>query len=700
MHWTPEQTAIIGHPLGAHALVHAAPGAGKTTTLVGRVAALASRVDAARIRVVMFNKAIQEAFVAKLEAAGIAGVKVTTFDALGLEVLRAAERAGLLSRPFEVTPHRTEAWAQMIHRKYRGAIEKPDDIADAVRFWKAHMIPATRAACEHAPRLADAYRELEALRAGGDTLQIDFPDMVYTAVAVLRRRPRLLGAIDHVLVDEFQDVNPGRVELLQRLMHEKTAIMAVGDADQAIYEFSGAHPRFFREFARTFAALETRAYPLSHSFRFDATIAAAARRLIAHNEDRFPIEVVGRGARPGRIARTDDVAGAIQELVTGGHPAREIAVLYRGRVQAVTVLAELAARGVPIESEDLDTLRVGRGPELALAYLRFATSDAPVDFDDAWGVVFAPDRYIRKEAFAAQIRKLGRKGLRVVLGNAKAGKEADQPRGAIESMGELADLLGRMGRCRTAGEALDLLVRETDIPAQLEGRRRSAAELEHAIAAFDAVHVLLRSLAVRPADAARALAEFDPRAGQPADRCVWVSTIHRAKGREWRTVFLPRLHEGLCPAAREDAKYGTVESPEGVLPSDPLEQERRIFYVGLTRAREAVYLEVPETDPSRFVAELEPAAAPKPRPATPKPRPAAPGAKKAAARRVVVTPPNEGARWSEEDDAALAEARAAGATLDELAERLGRSTDAVDARLVIVDARKRKAARRRASAGE
>ncbi len=689
MDWTPEQAAIIRHPLGAHALVHAAPGAGKTTTLVGRVARLVEKADVERIRVVMFNKAIQETFAERLERAGIAGVKVTTFDALGLEVLGRAQRQGFLSRPLEVVANGTQEWAQSIFRKYRGKIERSDDIADAVRFWKAHMVPPQRAECEDTPQLVEAYRDVEDLRAGGATLRIDFPDMVYTAVAVLRKHPCLLGAIDHFLIDEFQDINPARVELLQRLMHDRTAIMAVGDADQAIYEFSGAHPRFFREFKGAFANLETRAYPLSHSFRFGPTIAAAARRLIARNEDRFPIEVVGRGAHEGRILRVQDVPGTIQGLLADGHRARELAVLYRGRVQAVTVVAELGARKIPMHTEDLDMLRLGRGPELALAYLRFATSDAPVAFDDAWAVVFAPDRYIRKEAFAAQIRQLGRKGLRAVLSNSRAAKEAEQPRGAIESMAELGDLLARMGRCRTAGEALDLLTRETDIPAQLEGRKRSALELEQAIAAFDAAHLLLRSLKVRPGDAAGALAEFDPTAGQAADRCVWVSTIHKAKGKEWRAVFLPRLFEGLCPAARQEKPLGTSDAPEGIEQSDPLEQERRIFYVGLTRASETVYLEVPEQDPSSFVAELEP-----PKPVAPAARRAA-SPKKPAARRRAAPAPNEGKPWSAEDDAALTSARAAGAGLDELADQFGRTADAIDARLVVLEAKRRRAEARR-----
>ncbi|MCY1070513.1 UvrD-helicase domain-containing protein [Nannocystis sp. RBIL2] len=504
MHWTAEQQAILAHPLDAHALVHAAPGAGKTTTLVGRVARLAERVDGERMRVVMFNKAIQETFSARLEAAGIAGVKVTTFDALGLEVLGRAERRGLLTRPLEVAAFRTREWAQLVHRRFARKIESADDIAAAVGFWKAHLVTPNRAACEDAPELVEAYQALEELRTrGGQALQVDFPDMVYTAVAVLRRYPRLLGPIDHLLVDEFQDVNPARVELLRLLMHEHTTLMAVGDADQAIYEFSGAHPRFFHDFAATFTHRPTRTYPLSHSFRFGETIAAAARALIAHNDERFPIEVVGRGAVPGTITRTDDVPGTITRLLAAGHRADEIAVLYRGRLQGTSVLAELAARQIGMETDDLDFVRKGRGPELALAYLRFATSDAPIGFDDAWNVVFAPDRYIRKEAFADQVRKLGSKGLRAVLGNKKAARDADQPRGAIESMSALADLLARMGKCRTAAAALDLLVSGTDVMGQLAGRKRSEVELDQAVAGFEAVRTLLKGLAVAPAEAAQ-----------------------------------------------------------------------------------------------------------------------------------------------------------------------------------------------------
>lgn len=619
MDYTPEQRAVIEHPQGAHAVVRAVPGAGKTTTLVARVVHLCARgAEPSRIRVVMFNKAIQQTFEARLAAAGVRGVRVTTFDALGLEVLRAAERAGHLRLPLEVIPGGTAEWAQSVHRKHREAIDHADEIAEAVAFWKAHLVAHPRAAYPTEPALVTAYAELEALRLKDRVLRVAFEDMVFTAVGVLRQRPRLLGRIDHLLVDEFQDVNAGRVELMQRLLSPETCVMAVGDQDQGINEWCGAHPRHFRDFERSFPGLPTRRYPLTRSFRLGPRLAAAANALIRHNEDRDLAEVVGGGAAPGRVEVVEDVAATVRALLAGGRAPAELAILYRSRAQGIFALASLAAARVPMRTDDMSMLRQGRGPELALAYLRFASSDAPTTFEDAWPVVFAPDRFIRKEAFSGQMRQLGKRGLKSALANRKAARQHGQAPTGIDSMSELADLLQRMDRCDSAGAALDLLVREVDVPAQLCARIRSERDQELAIASFDAVHALLRGLEVAPRDAADALAGLDPQAGEAPEDCVWASTIHKAKGMEWPCVLLPGLAEGVCPAAERGAALGTVDEPEGVEQTAWIEQERRIFYVGLTRAIEAAYLQAAGDPPSRFVAEVMAAAQREPQP---KPQP-------------------------------------------------------------------------------
>ena len=686
MDWTPEQRAIFAHPLDAHALVRAAPGSGKTTTLVGRVQHMVSElgVDPTRIRVVMFNKGVRETFHQRLVAAGVRGVLVSTFDALGYEVLRAAERFGWLSRRLDVRADAAMQLAREAWRPFRDQIDDAEEVARAVSFWKAHLIPPDKAAFPSNPALVDAYAGYEALRRQEDRQIITFEDMVYTAVGVLRARRRSpLEPFDHLLVDEFQDVNPGRVELCQRLLHPTATLMAVGDEDQAINEWCGANPSFLREFEASFGALPTRRYPLPRSFRLGPVLADAANRLIGHNPSRSPGVVDGGGRHPGAVALVKDAAATVRHLRASGVPAGDIAVLYRGRSQGAATLAALVSAGVPIDTEDADLLRRGRGPELALGYLHHATSDDPVEFDAAWRVVCAPERYIRKDAFTQMVKRGGKRGLRALLADRALAAEAGMSFPAIKAMRTLSGLLTRMGRAHTAGAALAMLADEVDVAEQFETWIRTDKEREVALATFAALQVLLDGLNVRPADAAAAVAAIDPSQGAPPHERVRVTTIHKAKGLEWRHVVLPALAEGFSPATEVGKTPGSLDHPHG-LPQGPfIEEERRIFYVGITRASEVVHLDVPAEDPSRFLTEcgaVRPVAAPTRRRRV--------SSVDELVRATVARaggqeqPAAMGKKWSEEDDDALAAAWAGGGRVSVLAVDMERSTGSIVARLV------------------
>ncbi len=702
MEWTSAQQAIFAHPLDAHALVRAAPGSGKTTTLVGRVQQMVQRlgVAPARIRVVMFNRGVRETFHQRLVATGIDGVRVSTFDALGYEVLRAADAQSWLSRRLDVRADAAMQLAREAWRPFRDQIDDADEVARAVSFWKAHLIPPDKAAFPSNPALVEAYRSYEALRRQEDRQIITFEDMVYTAVGVMRaRRQSPLPSFDHLLVDEFQDVNPGRVELCQRLLHPAATMMAVGDEDQAINEWCGASPSFLRDFETWFPSLPCRRYPLPRSFRLGPVLADAANRLIAHNPERTPGVVEGGGRHPGALTLVRDAAAAVRALRASGVPARDIAVLYRGRSQGAATLAALVSAGIPVETEDADLLRRGRGPDLALGYLRYATSDEPVEFDHAWRVVCAPERYIRKDGFTLMVKKGGRRGLRALLADRALAVEVGMSVPAIKAMRTLSGLLDRMGRARTAGAALALLSEEVDLEDQFETWVRSDKEREVAIATVAALQVLLEGLNVRPADAAQAVAEIDPAHGAPADERVRVTTIHKAKGLEWRHVVLPALAEGFCPANEVGKTPGSVDHPNG-LPQGPfMEEERRIFYVGLTRAIEAVHLDVPPEEASRFLTEC---GAVRPVAAVTRRRKGASVDElvRATVARAGGPDPGPGAmgkKWSEDDDDALAVAWEEGATVDDLAERFERSTGSITARLVrlaLVESRDEARARR------
>lgn len=679
MDWTAEQRAIFAHPLDTHAMVRAAPGSGKTTTLVGRVVHMVGPlgVPPEHIRVVMFNRAVRDTFHQRLRAAGVEGVAVSTFDALGYEILRAAERRGWLSRRLDVRADAAGTLAREAWRPFRDQIDDADEVARAVAFWKAHLVPPERAAFPSNPALVEAYRAYEALRRQEDRQIITFEDMVYTAVGVLRRHGSPLAPFDHLLVDEFQDVNPARVELCQRLLHPTGRLFAVGDEDQAINEWCGADPGFLRDFRTWFPSRPTRSYPLSRSFRLGPVIAAAANRLIVHNAARTPGLVEGGGPHPGGIEIVCDAAATVRRLRDAGVPARDIAVLYRGRSQGAATLAALVSARVPVDTDDVDLLRRGRGPDLALGYLHYAVEDGPVAFESAWRVVCAPERYIRKDGFAQMVKQSAGRPLRVLLADRALATRVGMSFPAIQAMRALATLLGRMGRAPTAGAALSLLLDEVDLEEQFETWVRAPKEREVALATVAALQVLLDGMKVRPADAASALAALDPTQGAPEADRVRVTTLHKAKGLEWRHVVLPALAEGFCPAAEVGETPGTLEHPRGIPRGPFLEEERRIFYVGLTRAIERVYLDVPAEEASRFLTEcgaLAPVAAPRRRA----------GARVDELVRATTgdAPGATGRRWSEAEDDGLADGWSAGETVSALAERLGRSTGAITARLV------------------
>ena len=481
MQFTAEQEAIIAHPVDAHALVRAVPGSGKTTTLVARVASLCERrVDPKRIRVVMFNRSIEKFFRVRLAALGVRGVRVNTFDSLGLEVLREAERRRLLKKKLVVVANGTEQWAREIFHRHRGQIEDEDDIADAVAFWKANLVLPKHAVFSANPTLAKAYGEFEELRLSDGILRVAFADMVYTAVGVLKEHPCLLGPIDHLVVDEFQDVNLGRVTLLQHLSHAQTSVMVVGDEDQAINEWCGARPRFFNDFSTYFPRLPTHEYPLPHSFRFGPSLALAATRLIGHNDGRGHVEVIGARDTESSIIETRDVLATIAALSEEGIPRCEIAVLYRGRGQGLGLIAHMANERIAMETEDFERLRTGRAAKLALGYLHFATSDAVPSMKEAWRIVHAPNRFIGKDRFEQQLRQRGSLGLMATLADRALARDVGQSSSAVATMSELAETLRLMRHCTTAGEALAVLCERVDIEDQLTAMIQATPALKPA----------------------------------------------------------------------------------------------------------------------------------------------------------------------------------------------------------------------------
>jgi ATP-dependent DNA helicase UvrD/PcrA len=421
---------------------------------------------------------------------------------------------------------------------------------------------------------------------------VDFDDMLYLTVDVLERFPEALErwqkAFRYVLVDEYQDTNHAQYRLLQLLAAKHRNVCAVGDPDQSIYAFRGADIRNIMEFERDFG--ETRTVALEQNYRSTNTILRGANAVIANNRERKPKDLwseLGDG-EPVRVLEVEDehaearfVAVEIARLVEEGFSGSEIAVFYRTNAQS-RVLEDVLVRqaiayqviGGPrfyerAEVKDVIAyLQVIDNPYDAVSLLRIANrprrgiGDASLarlqTYADAHGISLWESLEHAEEAGvgAAPLRAV--QGLRTLLQSLMAG--------ALElSVPELLErVLQRSGY-------LDALEAERTIEAQ--GRIENLQELVgvaqeyQAMAEEPSLSSFLQDLSL--------YSEQDAIRGEQS--LVTLMTLHNAKGLEFRAVFMIGMEEGIFPHSRS-------------LEEAMLEEERRLAYVGMTRAQERLVL--------------------------------------------------------------------------------------------------------------
>jgi DNA helicase-2/ATP-dependent DNA helicase PcrA len=615
-------------------LVLAGAGSGKTRVIAHRVAfLLALGVPGESILAVTFtNRASEEMRdrVAALSGRAGAAVRVSTFHAFGLSLLREEHGSAGLPRRFAVA----DAGDQLaLLRRCMREVSVDDRRFDAQRVLalvsraknagKKRIVPRPAgqgddydlAAAEILPRYQRALRARQA---------VDFDDLVALPVALLagdaRLRARWAGRFRALLVDEYQDTNAAQLELLRLLAGERRNVCAVGDDDQAIYGWRGAEVKNILRFERHFPG--ARVVRLEQNYRSTGSILACANGVIARNPRRRPKRLwteAGQGA-PVRVVAlpTEEeearfVASEIARLRGEGRPLSHFAVLYRLNAQSRPVEEALREARMPYVVHGGPAFFDRAEVRDLLAYLKVCA--APEDEVSLARIVNVPARGIgdvsleRLQAWAAE------RGIALLEALGRAGEVPDLPRGAAERMAGLAALLDRY-RDRFAHEdpagTARALVAEVDLLAHARGTVRS---VEAGTRKVEALEGLLRSLEAHGRSGRRATlpsflerlaldsrTEEDPAAGDG----VSLLTLHAAKGLEFPVVFLLGLEEDLLPAA---AMQGEARD---------LEEERRLAYVGITRARERLTLTrvearirrgklLPRT-PSRFLDDLPPGA--------------------------------------------------------------------------------------------
>ena len=619
-----QRDAVVG---SGGALVLAGAGTGKTRVLVGRLAWLLQN-DIAQPRnilaVTFTNKSARE-MRERVEAAlnrPAGALLVGTFHAVCHRLLRVHHQDAKLPRDFQILDSQDQlSFIRRLLREMQVNEEEfpPAEVRGYINAAKESGLRAAAAAAapaghSRARHMAELYAQYEAVaqREG----RVDFAELLLSAAEMLRRnqtlRQHYAARFQHILVDEFQDTNRLQYDWLKLLDSGENNFFAVGDDDQSIYGFRGAEPGVMRKFCADFRA--EKVVRLERNYRSTANILAAANELIARNSSRLGKTLQAASDAEGarvmivRAPRADDEAAAIAEVIRkkrgAGANLNGVAALYRMNAQSRLLERKLTEAGVPYRI--YGGLRFFERMEVknALAYFRLAAGD---DDDAFLRAANAPPRGIGPRTIA-DLRAKNAPSLCAAAWDSEVAKVAKFA-ALIRELREIRESGGLAELARAVVEKSELLEYLESRPKERE-RADNLRELAAAAAEFEREHTEgegddeLETDAVLAFLATAALEAGDERAEGGAAEAVNLMTVHAAKGLEFDAVFVAGLEEGVFPHSRSLNSGGKSE----------LEEERRLMYVAMTRARRELFLcfaderqlygGISRNPPSRFLEEI------------------------------------------------------------------------------------------------
>ncbi|MDD2664585.1 MAG: exodeoxyribonuclease V subunit gamma [Dechloromonas sp.] len=587
-----------------HALILAGAGSGKTRVLTTRIAWLIStgQVGPQGVLAVTFtNKAAKEmtARLASLVPINVRGMWIGTFHGLCNRLLRAHYREAGLPQSFQILDSADQL--AMVKRllKNLGIDDEKYPPRELCHFINAHKEQGVRAgqaeAYDHyTQKRVEIYAEYEAQcnREG----VCDFAELLLRCHELLQRNEPLRSHYQqrfrHILVDEFQDTNRLQYAWLQLLAGGGAKVFAVGDDDQSIYRFRGAEVGNMREFERDYAG--DNVIRLEQNYRSHGNILAAANAIIKHNSDRLGKNLwtdAGEGEPIRCFEGYSDLDEArfvideIRELIRDGVVESQIAILYRSNAQSRVLEHELFTKGVPYKV--YGGLRFFERQEIkhALAYLRLLGN--PDDDTAFLRVVNFPTRGIGARSLENLQAAAHQTNSSLYNAAASLTGKAGQTVGAfiriIETLRQETDKLPLPEIIEHMLEKSGLLQHyRTDKEGQ--ERLENLDELINAAATFiDDEGAIGEGGALASFLAHASLEAGEHQAGE-GQEAVQLMTVHAAKGLEFDVVFITGLEQGLFPH-----ENSVNEGKDG------MEEERRLMYVAVTRARRRLYLACAQT---------------------------------------------------------------------------------------------------------
>ena len=583
-------------------LVVAGPGSGKTTVLTERlVYLLKNGAEAKSCLLLSFTRASSKEMALRFAKRGIAGNSphFSTIHALCLSLLREVrgiEREGL------VNLYEKMDWLSAYFLEKGIAREEVEELllnyGNQISYFKSiteeermHFLREEKN--EDFLPLFQYYEKMRKLRG-----KLDFEDLLIEVLLELQKNTRIADSwksrFSYILVDEFQDLSLIQYAILKALSEKGASLFVVGDEDQSIYGFRGASPDILFRFAGDFPDCE-RIF-LADNFRSKEEIVLLSRRLIGKNKKRFQKPLTGRRGRGGKakyflletgVEEAVLLAEHVESLLREGCPPEEIAVLCRSKMQITPLLPGFMERGIPIVVvEELSNVFQHFIGKDILAYLRLAKNKE--SSQELVQILSKPYRGLRREKILH--KDSGLSDLKRAAKTRKEREETEKLEKHLEAFSKL-----------NPKEAILFIRKEIGYEKYLEDfakkKNKDFTEWWESLEEITAMSEGYPDL-----DAFfRFVTEFNRRALErrkpEEEKGIRFMTYHSAKGLEFDEVFLPDCIEGIIPDGR-------AKKPEEI------EEERRSFYVALTRARKGIHIYVTKTRyskkvfPSRFIPEL------------------------------------------------------------------------------------------------
>lgn len=622
MQLTQEQLDIIHHQQG-HAKVVAVAGAGKTSTLAHFIAhRLSQGQSPKRLMVIMYNKSAQLDFQQKLRGVVAQGAlpQIRTFHSLGLKIYQSLVNKGHLP-PFKSDIISQQEQEYQLWRLMQQVASRDiaQDILNDKKKWldpmmsfmekvKAGLDPAKLVfkqvglpkQCQF---FVKAYEAFETWRRQQG--RITYGDMLFDPCEFFSRRPdvaqEFANHLDWVLVDEYQDINPVQQFLLQVISGQRANVMVIGDPDQTIYEFRGSDSQFMlKHFDEHFQ--QAQYYTLSTTFRYGHDVALLSNQLIGLNHQRESVIALASEDNPDTLVKLhsmDEYGEQSVRIIKHAlqtFPAESISILLRLWGMSAPIELALLREGIPyqmphgqwvLERQELQTFMM----LLELSAGVFYEKTEYAQYQSWLQFLTFPALKIKRDvldSLAKSFSKYGETSLlefsRMNFSDLSAWQKAQlEERVALTKLSKDKRL--------TSSQMFNRYIRETDFYKGVSDSAFSKSQVDDRIATVQGFTRFIARLNLKSIDTYDYLQELKAmRLSQDNQHGVVLSSIHRAKGLEWPVVIIPGVSENYYPYQNENEMQKATS----------IESERRLFYVGMTRAKHQLHLITPSIDGSQY----------------------------------------------------------------------------------------------------